>query len=243
MNGIPRLTKKERRELRRQEKREGRIHQNRIQPLKRMSLGIFVILGIGGLVVGIKLWLGSSPSPAIPLALDTVSSSDWTKGNQDVKIILIEYSDFQCPACAAYYPFLKQLEQELGNKFLFVYRHFPLPQHKNASLAAAAAEAAGRQGKFWEMHNLIFENQKVWSDQPKAEEEFIKYAQTIGLDIAKFKNDLNSKEIKNKVKSDYQSGVRARVNATPTFFLNGKRLENPRNYEEFKKIIEANLQK
>ncbi|OGF63404.1 hypothetical protein A2926_03960 [Candidatus Giovannonibacteria bacterium RIFCSPLOWO2_01_FULL_44_40] len=170
-------------------------------------------------------------------ALDAVSEQDWWKGNKNAQIVLIEYSDFQCPACAIYYPLVNKLSEELGDKISFVYRHFPLKQHQNAEPAAWAAEAAGRQGKFWEMHDLIFENQKIWSDQKNAEELFIKYAEALSLDMAKFKEDVGSKEINEKVESDYQSGLRAGVDSTPTFFLNGKRIQNSQNYEEFKNAV------
>ena len=129
----------------------------------------------------------------------------------------------------------------LGAKVRFAYRHFPLPQHKNAKLAATVAEAAGLQGKFWEMHDLIFQNQSDWSEDKNAAVIFAKYAQDIGLDLARFQTDIASDEIKAKIENDYKSGVKAGVNSTPSFFLNGKKITNPRNYDEFKNAIEQAL--
>lgn len=206
--------------------------------IRRVALWGGVVLVLGGAVFGVvKFAATPSGNGLTASAIDAVSSLDWWKGSKDSKIILIEYSDFQCPACATYAPMVKQLSQEFGDKILFVYRHFPLPQHKNAEPAARAAEAAGKQGKFWEMHDIIFENQKIWSDQKDAESIFVKYAESLFIDISKFKADFDSKETKNKVESDYQSGIRASVNSTPTFFLNGQKIQNPRSYEEFKNTV------
>ncbi|OGZ32769.1 MAG: hypothetical protein A3H02_02030 [Candidatus Niyogibacteria bacterium RIFCSPLOWO2_12_FULL_41_13] len=173
-----------------------------------------------------------------------MSPNDWIKGKKEAKNTLIEYSDFQCPACGLYYPLLKQLSREFGENMMFVYRHFPLQQHKNAKPAAYASEAAGKQDKFWEMHDLIFENQDEWSakSDDKAKEIFIKYAGSLNLNIEKFKNDLNLEEINKKVESDFQSGLKLKVNATPTFFLNGEKLQNPRSYDELKNIIQQTIQ-
>ena len=157
---------------------------------------------------------------------------------------LIEYSDFQCPACGVYYPIIKALQQEFGESIVFVYRNFPLRQiHANADLAARSAEAAGKQGKFWEMHDMIFENQKDWASQSNAKKSMIEYAQSLNLDAERFKTDLDSKEVKEKVNNDYLSGIQAKVNAVPTFFLNGTKLQNPESYEEFKKLLEEAILK
>ena len=130
------------------------------------------------------------------------------------------------------------------NQIQFIYRHFPLRQtHRNAELASRVAEAAGRQDKFWEMHDMIFANQTEWSDQRNAKNLFLQYAASLNLDVKKFEDDIDAKEIKDKVQNDYQSGVKFRVNSTPTFFLDGKKLQNPRTYEEFKGLIEEAISK
>lgn len=211
------------------------------QKYEKIIFGAIIFLVVAGFI-----WLAielrdNSPNQLTVLPIDAAASLDWTKGNKDAKAILIEYSDFQCPACAVYQPVVKQLIEEFGNQMIFAYRHFPLKSiHRNAELAAIASEAAGQQGKFWEMHDLIFEKQKEWSEarKSKAEELFAEYAQSLGLDAARFKNDLDSGELKSKVNNDLISGEAAGVNATPTFFLNGRRVQ-PRSYEEFRQLIEA----
>ena len=235
------ITKKERREFRRDEKRMEQVGREKKQSLRRAVLYSCAALVLVGVIFGgFKLASvnNSNGSGSSVSSVFSVSESDWTKGNKEAAATLIEYSDFQCPACGAYYPLVKQLSQEFGDKVLFVYRHFPLDQHKNAELASYAAEAAGKQDKFWEMHDLIFEGQKEWSDSEDARAFFAKYAASLNLVAEQFQKDIDSAEVKAKVEKDYQSGLNAKVNSTPTFFLNGKKLQNPRSYEEFKKILD-----
>ncbi len=192
--------------------------------------------------MGITKLVQSPADNGAPVSVAAIDERDWIKGNKESPIVLIEYSDFQCVACANYYPLLKELASEFGDDVAFVYRHFPLRQiFPNAQIAGQAAEAAGKQGKFWEMHDMIFEGQRNWSRQRQgqAEETFASYAAALNLDIEQFKRDIHSKSVEDKVNSDYQSGVRAGVNSTPIFFLNGKRIQNPRSYEEFRKLIQA----
>lgn len=171
-------------------------------------------------------------------SVDALAENDNVKGSREAKTVLIEYSDFQCPACAAYQSIVKQLAQDLGENIAVVYRHFPLQQHKNAESAAYAAEAAGKQGKFWEMHDMIFETQNDWSSQSNTRDTFIGYAEKLELDRAQFISDIDSNEITDKVDSQQKSGLRAKVNGTPTFFLNGKKLDTPRSYANFKSTVE-----
>ncbi len=170
---------------------------------------------------------------------DAVTEKDWIKGGGlKAPVILVEYGDFQCPACAAYHAFVEKLVSELGNQVSFVYRNFPLRTiHKNADLSAQAAEAAGKQGKFWEMYNLIFEHQKDWADDSAAREKFLAYAQSLNLDLANFKRDMDSSEVKDKIEGDFQSGLRSNIQGTPTFYINGNKINNPLSYDEFKKLI------
>ena len=170
-------------------------------------------------------------------------SGDWVKGNSESKVSLVEYSDFQCPACGLYYPLVKQLTAEFGDRIEFTYRHFPLSQiHPNADIAARAAEAAGKQEKFWEMHDKLFENQRTWSGARDAKKLFIEYAGSLGLNTVQFEEDMDSREVKEKVRLDYKTGIDSGVNSTPTFFLNGKKIINPKSYDEFKTIILAALE-
>jgi protein-disulfide isomerase len=237
------LTKQERRELRREEEAREQKQRRLKHFRRRIALWTIAAVFIAGAVFGIIMLVQTPAGDDIPVSVAARTENDWVKGNKESDVILIEYSDFQCPACASYHPLVKRLVQEFGNDVQFVYRHFPLGRFPHSRLAGQAAEAAGRQGKFWEMHDMIFANQKEWSGQRggKAEETFITYAGRLDLNIEQFKDDLHSKSAENKVESDRISGIRARVNSTPTFFLNGKKIQNPRSYEEFRNIISQAL--
>lgn len=200
-----------------------------------------IILIVAGIFLVSKEPAKNSPQP-VPVnsqELLKVTESDRVKGSREARVALIEYSDFQCPACKAYYPVLKQLIDEFGDKVTFVYRNFPLRQiHQNAQLASQAAEAAGKQDKFWEMHDLIFENQEEWSKSANPKEIFAEYADGLNLDVERFKTDLDSQEVKDKVDNDYRTGTELNINGTPAFFLNNDKLPNPQGFEDFKNIIQ-----
>ena len=204
----------------------------------KTTLWLIVAVVIIGSIFGIVRLASISKTDESNLTASAISDSENIKGDKDAKATLIEYSDFQCPACGAYHPILKKVTDNLGAQVRFAYRHFPLPQHKNAKLASTVAEASGKQGKFWEMHDLIFQNQSDWSEEKNASAVFAKYANDLGLDLEQFQKDLTSDEIKDKIENDYKSGIKAGVNSTPSFFLNGKKMENPRNYDDFKNAIE-----
>jgi protein-disulfide isomerase len=163
---------------------------------------------------------------------------EWHKGNPEAKVQLIEYSDFQCPSCAFYEPIVQQLITDLEDQIYFTYRHFPLRSiHFNADLAARAAEAAGVQKKFWEMHDLLFENQSEWANND-ARKHFEGYALELNLDLDQFNKDIDSNEIKDKVKNQEKSALSMGALGTPTFFVNGDMISpNPQTLDEFKLII------
>jgi len=174
-----------------------------------------------------------------------IAQNDWVKGNKNAQVVIIEYSDFECPACAVYAPVAKKLfeEKELKNRFALVYRHFPLQQHLAAVPAAYAAEAAGKQGKFWEMHDMLFEKQEEWSKASDVKKTFLAYARALKLNEEQFVKDSESSPTRERVQNDLNIGNRLQINATPTFFVNGEQIQNPSSYEEFKKIISAALAK
>ncbi|MDO8435466.1 MAG: thioredoxin domain-containing protein [bacterium] len=205
---------------------------------------VLVLVGfVAGLAYLAKQDAAKKPSDTgSPTRAADVTASDWTKGPADARVTLIEYSDLQCPACGFFYPIVKQVSTEYGDRVRFAYRHFPLRQiHKNAELAARATEAAGKQGKFWEMHDLLFEKQSSWAQELAPTLLFMNYATSIGLDGEKFLSDFVLPEVRANVESDYQSGLDAKVEGTPTFFLNGFRISNPQSYDEFKSVIERAL--
>lgn len=234
------LTKKERREVRKQEKQERRDEDAKKRARNRLLMwALFAVAAAG--VIWLFMQLSKKPDNVTGenLPVDAVSELDHSKGNDQASLVLIEYSDFQCPACGNAYPMVKQLMEEKGNDVHFVYRHFPLKSiHPNAQAAAWAAEAASRQGKFWEMHNMLFDTQDTWSQDRRARDRFVEYAKQLGLNEDQFVRDMDSDDVHNAVENSYQSGIRAQVNATPTFFLNGKKLSPPKTYDDLKKAVE-----
>jgi len=162
------------------------------------------------------------------------------KGNESASVKLVEFSDFQCPACQAFHPVVTEVINEFGDDLSFEYKHFPLVRaHPNAVSAAVAAEAAGQQDKFFEFHDLLFDNQSAWSATVSPNQLFIGYAEELGLDIDKFKRHMRSSVLEDKVKDDLNEGLERAVTGTPTFFLNGERMTYE-TYQEFRdKIADA----
>ncbi len=196
---------------------------------------IIIVLVIWGMIAAGQK--ASRESVALPLP-DKITSDDWTRGNASSTVTLVEYSDFQCPACYSYFPMVEKLFKESSTTILMVYRHFPLPQHANAIPASKASEAAGKQGKFWEMYNIIFTNHDLWENSTDAKTIFTEYAKKLGLDMTKFASDYALKEIEDKITTSVKAGSKAGINSTPTFYLNGKKIKNPSDYVEFKKLID-----
>lgn len=154
-------------------------------------------------------------------------------------VTLIEYGDFQCSACAQYYPLFKQLKQQYEGRVTFQFRNFPLTEiHQNGLISSRAAEAAAIQGKFWEMHDLLFENQKAWEASTNPTSIFEEYAKQLGLDVAKFTEDMKSEQVNNVVQADRAEARRLGYSSTPTFELDGKKIDNPRSIEEFTKLLD-----
>lgn len=209
--------------------------------MNKTTLWIVIIFGLILLVFGLAK-LGSAPDSngaKLPLA---VSDEDRYKGGFNANVTIVEYSDFQCPACSSMYPILKSLSEEFGDNIKFVYRHFPLRQiHANSGIAAQAAESAGLQGKFWEMHDILFNTQNVWSSNANPIELFTKYGESLGLDAEQFIKDLDSDFVKDKVARDEKSA--SALTGTPTFFLNGVEIKNPGTYDGFKQLVEETLTK
>lgn len=161
-----------------------------------------------------------------------VDDSDHIQGTEDAAVTLVEYGDFQCPYCGAAYPVIKEIADTMGNRMRFVFREFPITEaHEFAEIAAEAAEAAGAQGKFWEMHDMIYEHQ----DELDVDHLF-QWAQAIGINMERFDRDLRSHRFQGKVREDFMSGVHSDVNGTPTLFINENRYDGP---VEFDALIQA----
>jgi len=160
---------------------------------------------------------------------------DHILGDLGAPIEIVEYGDYQCPYCGMAYPIIKQLQSKLGKKLRLIFRNFPLSEmHENALNAARAAEAAGKQGKFWEMHDILYENQEQLYQY-----DLERYAIQLGLDMTEFKRDISSKEIENRIASDFDSGTRSGVNGTPTFFVNGQRYDGDWELGSFLNYLES----
>ncbi len=167
-----------------------------------------------------------------------VSADDHAEGSADAPLTLVEYGDYQCPYCGAAYPVVKRLQKKLGKKLRFVFRNFPLTQaHPYALIAAEAAEAAALQGKFWEMHDLLFEQQT--SLKP---EVVPLWAKRIGLNVGKFEDHIKQGVVEKRIKEDRQSGIRSGVNGTPTFFINGIRYDGSPDYASLLAALKAELE-
>lgn len=144
-------------------------------------------------------------------------------GSLDAPVMIEEFGDFECPPCGTLHPVLKAMKSEFGPRLVIVFRHFPMTAlHPHAMEAARVAEAAGLQGKFWEMHGLLYEDQKAWHEAANAGPLFENYASRIGLDIERFKLDVNSAEVDQRIRLDRERGQWIGVNGTPTVFLNGR---------------------
>src|SRR6266852_5531003 len=155
-------------------------------------------------------------------------SRDHIQGDPKAILTLVQYGDYQCPFCGAAYPEVKKVQKELGSKLTFLFRNFPLTNiHEYAMVAAETAEAAGVQGKFWEMHDFLYEHQATLGDHSVA----LGYAKKLGLDTQRFEREIAQHVQEKRIKDDFMGGVRSGVNGTPTFYVNGVRHDGPAEAE------------
>lgn len=208
---------------------------------------LWVVGGIVALAAGIFWFMyRGNGSPSTPtetpqvVSPSEVSSQDHTKGPENAVVTLVEYGDFQCPACAAFQPVVDQLAEEFKNDLRVVYRHFPLRSlHKNAQISSQASEAAADQGYFWEMYKVLYEKQKDWSEVRDPRSLFKEYASQLSLNVEQFESYMNGDSAKAKVNADYDSGFAAGVDSTPTFYINGEKVTpNPQGIEPFRQLIQ-----
>lgn len=161
---------------------------------------------------------------------DQVGSADHVKGNPEAPVTLVVYADFQCPACANEHRVMSQAWPRIADRVKVVFRHYPLTStHRYAWTAALYAEAAGQQGRFWDMYDLLFINQSYWSSLSSVEDEFDGYLQQLGLDVDRAKADIRSEAVLQKVRNDQRGGTRAGVRSTPALFVNGRQQTVPQN--------------
>lgn len=170
----------------------------------------------------------------------TIRDADHIRGNPAAPVTLIEYGDFQCPGCAGVEPLLQQLIVEHGQTVRLIYRHFPLTaQHEHAELMARAAEAADRQGRFFDLHDRIFAEQTRWSTAPDARQLVVQYIRELGLNVDQFERDLSDSAISARIAKDKGEAAALRLPGTPSFFLNGQTLATPRSYADLVAAVSA----
>jgi protein-disulfide isomerase len=163
-----------------------------------------------------------------------VNEQDHVQGDKSAIITLVEYGDYQCPYCGAAYPLVKRLQHHFGDDLRFVFRNFPLANsHPHALIAALAAEAASLQGKFWPMHDMLYENQNRL-----AAENILSYATALGLNLTKFDQDMRGETLLNRIRADLLSGEESDVQGTPTFYVNGMRYDDSTQYPEMIAFLE-----
>lgn len=203
-----------------------------------------ILLALAAIFVAVLVFSkkdADAPSPT------EVKLSEHVFGNAASPVRLIEYGDFECPGCYRFEPVLQQVREKYKDKIGFQFRHFPLFEietHENALLAAKAAEAAARQNKFWEMHDVLYQNQPTWGAAPNAEKLFEAYATQLGLNIDQFKTDLKSEEVNRVIQADRAEAQRRGFSGTPAFLLNDKELTDARDdLEYFSKLIDEELAK
>lgn len=230
----------------------------------RRKLPIIIIAGVllvalGGGALLLRSPETSTPPSNISQAPPTVNSNAQApprpavtnipparhlRGRADAPVLLEEYGDFQCPPCGFLHPILKRIEGEYETQVRVAFHHFPIrTQHKHAAEAARAAEAAALQGKFWQMHDLLYEKQAEWRDAASARPVFLTYAQTLGLNLEKFSQDIDSTVASNRVLNDENEGAARGVTGTPTVFLNGREIpfQESTNYTTLRAAIEREL--
>ena len=183
-----------------------------------IGIGVITLVLI---VTGVVFFGNQKPKASVggQEKVDTVSGAIHTVGNADSKVKIVEFGDYQCPACGAAYPIVKSVIGKNKDKIFFAFRNFPLSAvHPNARDSARAAEAAGEQGKFWEMHDLLYEKQSEWSSLGNAGDKFKEYAQSLGLDMKKYAEDFD--KVIARINDDASLGDKAGIDSTPTFFVN-----------------------
>lgn len=193
---------------------------------------VAIIIAIGGFI-----WL-TKPKPVT--SGNSAQPSNHIEGSGKANITLVEYGDYQCPACGAYHPLVKSLVETYKEQIFFQFRNYPLEAiHQNARAGARAAEAASLQGKFWEMHDALYQYQKAWESSSDPLSLYKDYAKQVGVaDLAKFSTDYKSSAINNLINADLKVGAKFQITGTPTFVLDGKKIDNPRDQAAFNKLID-----
>ena len=248
------LTKKQFKELRKLEKMQAHTLENKDNTVKWIAITIvsalFLLLFVGIIVVAknknkpqtengaVKFSNSGHPRMLTKEGKDaSISASQATQA-----ITMVEYGDLQCPACKAYHPLVLDVLKAYPEQLKLVFKNYPLTTvHRNAMAAAIAAEAAGKQGKYFEFVDMVYEKQLDWSELDDPQGKFEEYVKALGLSVEQFKKDQQDKAITTLINDERNEGIQNGVTGTPSFFINGKKIENPANLDAFKKVIDAEL--
>ncbi len=220
-------------------------------------VGFIVLVTIGVIIAGAMSANSGAGSAAVnsngfvSSTASAIVSTDHVLGNPNAKVSLIEYGDFECPACGEYQPLVQQVIQNMSSSILFVFRNYPLTSiHPFAMVSAQAAEAAGMLGgpaKYWAMHDLLYAKQSEWSlnttltPAQVLSQYFDGYAKSLGLDVTQFDADMSSSQVSSKIQNDIAGGDQALINHTPTFFVNLQQIPNPTSYAGFQTVLDQAL--
>jgi len=205
--------------------------------------GIFLFSGGGNTNVSTKVVNSSLLVPQNAIITSGFANGNYLPASSSATVTLVEFGDYECPACGVYSPFVKQLLTEFAGKINYLFRNYPLAQHKNASISSYAVEAAGLQGMYWQMHERVYTTQGDWSSLSDPTSVFTGYAKDLGLDINKFSADMNSSVVKDKVQNDLNDGNTIGITETPTFYLNGQKSTLTGSYDQLKGLVQAVLTK
>ena len=214
---------------------------------KLMKPLIVIVLAVG-VAAGAAVFLSrnavSSPeNPATPAYFE-IKGGGHLRGPENAQLTLVEFGDYQCPSCGAYHPFVKEILNRYPQKLRLEFHHYPLISiHPKSMAAAIAAEAAGEQGHYWEMHDTLFEHQQEWAGSPNAQEQFVNLASRIGLDTNKFMQSMKSPVLQEKILKDVAQAQDLKVQAVPTFFINGEQTHIKLSMEDFVQVIDDHLRK
>ncbi len=218
-----------------------------ISGMSNKTKPIVVIVVAVALAAGIAFYWSrqttSSSASSSKIASDALPGGGHIRGKETAPVTLVEFGDYQCPSCGYYYPIVEELLKRNPDKVKLEFHHYPLIQmHPHALAAAMAAEAAGDQGKYWEMHDLIYSRQQDWSRLQNPASEFLAYAAQLNLDANRFMQSVKSPDVENRIAEDIRRGTKVNVGGTPTFFINGQQVDPlPKGVDEFTKLVDDAL--
>jgi len=203
--------------------------------------GIFLFTKSGDSSVSTKVVSSSLLVPQNAIVTSGFSNGTYLPASSSASLTLVEFGDYECPACGIYSFFIKQLLTDFPGNINYVFRNYPLAQHKNAPISSYAVEAAGLQGKYWEMYEQVYATQGDWSNLPDPMSVFVGYAEDLNLDLDQFASDIGSTAVKDKVQNDKADGDAIGITETPTFYLNGKKITLTGSYDQLKSLVESAL--